>query len=78
MVRVDEDTVRVQVAARPIEGAANEALLRFLAREVLGVGVAAVQLIRGQTHRDKVVAVHADADVVLAALRRAASSSERA
>lgn len=73
ILRVDDEAVRIHVTARPVEGAANEALLRFLARDVLGLSLASVTLIRGQTHRDKVVAVRASADTVLAALTRQAA-----
>jgi uncharacterized protein (TIGR00251 family) len=50
------DVLRVRVTAPPIEGRANEALLRLLAR-VLGVPSSRLSLVRGQTQRNKVVAV---------------------
>jgi hypothetical protein len=50
------DVLRVRVTAPPVEGRANEALLRFLAR-ALDVPTSRVRLVRGQTQRNKVVAV---------------------
>ena len=48
--------LKVRVAAPPVEGAANEELVRFLARE-LGVPVRAVQVVAGHTARSKRVRV---------------------
>jgi uncharacterized protein (TIGR00251 family) len=48
--------LKIKVTAPPVEGAANEALIRFLA-ETLGCPRSAVQIIRGQTSRHKTVAV---------------------
>ena len=48
----------VSVNARPIDGAANEAVLRALA-EALGVHTSQVTLLSGATARSKVVAISA-------------------
>lgn len=57
-VGVREDGVLlVRVSAPPVEGAANEAVLRLLARELLGLPQHAVRLVRGAQGRDKVVDV---------------------
>lgn len=48
--------LRVRVAAAPVDGAANESLERFLARE-LGVPRSAVRIASGATARTKVVDV---------------------
>ena len=50
------DVLRVRVTAPPVEGRANEALLRLLAR-TLDVPTSHLRLARGQTQRNKVVAV---------------------
>ena len=50
------DALKVRVAAPPVEGEANEALVRFLAKQ-LGVARGAVTLVRGQTGRRKAVRV---------------------
>ena len=49
--------LRVKVTAPPVDSAANEALVRFLA-ERLGCARNCVELVRGQTSRHKVVRIH--------------------
>jgi uncharacterized protein (TIGR00251 family) len=48
--------VRIRLAAVPVDGAANEALIRFLA-ERIGVPRSAVRVASGQTTRSKVVEI---------------------
>jgi len=50
--------LRARVAARPVRGAANEALTRLLAAE-LGVAPTRVEIIRGAQSRVKLVSVDA-------------------
>ncbi|MGQ9584223.1 MAG: DUF167 domain-containing protein [Anaerolineae bacterium] len=50
------EALKVRVAAPPVEGAANEALVNFLA-ERLSVRRAQVRIVSGQTSREKVVEV---------------------
>lgn len=50
------DALRVRLTAAPVDGAANEALVRFLA-ERLGVARNTVRLVAGETARTKVVSV---------------------
>lgn len=50
------DALKIRVAAPPVDGAANEALGRFLARQ-LGVPRAAVAVVSGQGGRTKVLRV---------------------
>ena len=47
-----EGRLRIRLAARPIDGQANEELCRFLAR-VCGVRRAAIDIARGETSRSK-------------------------
>jgi len=53
---VHGDALKLRVAAPPVEGAANEAVVRFLA-ERLGVPRAQVILASGQSGRRKVVEI---------------------
>jgi len=51
-----EGALVVRLTAPPVEGAANEALSRFLGR-MLGVAPSAVRVLSGGTGRNKVVSV---------------------
>lgn len=51
-----EDVLLVRVTAPPVEGRANEALLRLLA-QALGLGRTQVRLVSGTASRDKTVRV---------------------
>lgn len=53
---VSDGILRVRVAAPAVEGAANEALVKYLAHE-LGVARSAVRLVSGATARLKIVGV---------------------
>lgn len=53
---VHGDALRIRLAAPPVDGAANEALLRFLA-EAFGVPRSAVTLVTGATSRRKRVEI---------------------
>lgn len=48
------DRIRIRLAAPPVDGAANEALVRFLA-EALGVPARAVSIASGHASRSKLV-----------------------
>ncbi len=50
------DGVRVRVAAPPVDGAANDELVRFIARR-LGVSRASVTIARGNAGRRKTVTI---------------------
>lgn len=48
--------LKIKIAAPPVDSAANEALVKFLA-ELLESSRSAVQIVRGETSRHKVVAI---------------------
>ncbi|MFH1139616.1 MAG: DUF167 domain-containing protein [Pseudomonadota bacterium] len=50
------DAVKVRVKAPPVDGRANEALLRYLAG-LLGVSRSRLEILSGETSRDKLVKV---------------------
>ena len=50
------DAVEIALAAPPVDGAANEELVRFVAK-VLGVRRRDIELVRGETGRDKLLSV---------------------
>lgn len=63
------EALKIRLAAPPVEGKANAALLLWLA-QVLGVSKGAVTLLSGERNRHKVVAVRGvDAVTVLAKLQ---------
>jgi uncharacterized protein len=56
IVGVEGDAVKIRLNAPPVEGRANEALVKFLA-DVLKISRTQVELVRGETSRHKVVRV---------------------
>ena len=56
VVGLQDGAVKVRITAPPVEGEANDALLRFLAKR-LGVPRSAVTVVRGETGRRKAVRV---------------------
>ncbi len=63
----DATALSVRIAAPPVDGAANDELLRFLAKR-LGVGRSALTLVAGQTSRVKRVRVSGVTEATLLAL----------
>lgn len=51
-----DQTIKVRLTAPPVENKANEALVAFLA-EVLGVARSRIEIIAGDTGRDKLVSI---------------------
>jgi uncharacterized protein (TIGR00251 family) len=73
---LEGDILRARVTAPPVEGRANEALLRLLA-EALSVPRASLRIVRGQRSREKLVAVEGlDAAELRRRLELRASSLE--
>ncbi len=64
------DALKIRLAAPPVDGKANEALIKFVA-EVLGLPKSAVSLKSGQTSRRKVLEVlGANSETVAALIAR--------
>ena len=55
-ILADPARLRVRITAPPVDGAANDCLIGFLARE-FGVSRARVSLLRGRSSRDKLVRI---------------------
>ncbi len=53
---LNDGTIKVHIAAPPLDEAANKELVAFLA-EVLGVPKSRVEIVAGSTGRDKLVSV---------------------
>jgi uncharacterized protein YggU (UPF0235/DUF167 family) len=62
---VTDGVLRVRVAAPPVDGAANDALVKLLASE-LGVARSTVRLVSGTTARTKLIEVDGAAAMVAA------------
>ena len=56
VVGLYRDGIKVKVTAPPVEGKANEALTRFLARE-FGISPSCIEIIRGLHSREKTLRI---------------------
>jgi len=50
------DGIKVKVTAPPVEGKANESLIRFLARE-FGISPSSIEMTRGHHSREKILKI---------------------
>ncbi len=57
IVGIVEGTIKIALTAPPVEGAANGALKRLLAK-LLNVSQGAIQIIQGEHARNKVIRIH--------------------
>jgi len=55
------DGIKVKITAPPVEGKANEALIRFLGKE-LGVSPSCIEITRGQHFREKRLKISGNVD----------------
>jgi uncharacterized protein (TIGR00251 family) len=55
------DGIKVRVTAAPVEGRANEVLLKFLAKE-FGVTPSSVEIVKGLRSREKLIKISASLD----------------
>ena len=51
-----DGTIKIRLTAPPVEGKANEELLKFLA-EVLDISRSKLEIVAGETGRDKLVSI---------------------
>jgi hypothetical protein len=59
-----DGTIKIRITSAPVEGHANETLIRFLA-EVLNISMNQVEIIAGKTGRDKLISIIGlDANIV--------------
>lgn len=57
------DALKIRLHAPPVDGAANEALIKFLA-DALGLSRSAVHIARGHTGRSKEITISGKLDVI--------------
>jgi len=55
------DGIKVRVTAAPVEGRANEVLLRFLAKE-FGVTPSSIEIVKGHRSREKIIRIAGSLD----------------
>lgn len=53
---MDDGTIKIRITSAPVEGQANETLLKFLA-DILDVKNVQLEIIAGQTGKDKLISV---------------------
>lgn len=53
---LEDGTIKIRITAPPVEGKANEALLRYLA-EVLDISPSSLEIVAGQSGRDKWISI---------------------
>ncbi len=67
-LRMEDGGLKIRLTAPPVDGAANEALVKFLA-DRLGVAKSRVEIVSGHTSREKIVKIsgvsRADAERLL-------------
>lgn len=54
--RMEDGSLKIRLTAPPVDGAANEALAKFLS-DVLGVSTSQVEIVSGHTGRQKIIRV---------------------
>jgi uncharacterized protein (TIGR00251 family) len=68
LTRMEDGKIKIRLTAPPVDGAANEALVRFLA-DVCSVAKSQVEIVSGHTGREKVIKIsgisETDADRLL-------------
>lgn len=56
LITLADETYKVKLMAAPVDGAANEALIKFLSAE-FGVAKSCVRIVKGETSRNKIVEI---------------------
>lgn len=56
VVGIHDGRLKIQIQSPPVDGAANDTLVRFVAKQ-LGISRQSVQLVAGQTSRRKTLAI---------------------
>ncbi len=56
VVRMEGGGIKIRLSAPPVDGAANEALVKFLSAE-LGVAKSQVEIVSGHTVKNKIVRI---------------------
>ena len=57
ITRMEDGSLKIRLTAPPVDGAANEALIKFLA-EILAVAKSQVEIVSGHTARQKIIRIN--------------------
>ena len=65
VTRMEDGSLRIRLTAPPVDGAANEALVKFLS-DALAVSKSVVEIVSGHTGRQKIIRISGinEADVI--------------
>ena len=58
------DRIKISITAQPIDGKANEALIKFLSKH-LHISKSSIEIIKGQTCRDKTISIEHEKEINL-------------
>ncbi len=57
-----DNKIKISITAQPIDGKANEALIKFLSKQ-FHISKSSIEIIKGLTSRDKTVAIDSDNEI---------------
>jgi uncharacterized protein (TIGR00251 family) len=57
IIRREDGGLKIRLTAPPVDGAANDALIRFLS-DAFSVPKSSIEIVSGHTSRDKIVRIH--------------------
>ncbi len=59
----DEQRIKIAISMPPIDGKANEALIKFLSKK-LKIAKSNIEIVKGLTSRDKTICIDSDEDII--------------
>lgn len=57
LLKLEDGTYKLKLTAAPVDGEANEALIKFLSKE-FGVSKSQIRILKGETSKNKVVEIN--------------------
>ena len=59
----DEQRIKIAISTPPIDGKANEALIKFLSKK-LKIAKSNIEIVKGLTSKDKTICIDSDEDII--------------